>query len=215
MADDGRLSAVIEDNRSDGPDASDLSSPLEEFQRSKPQMSKGEATARNIGSWVMTIAIALGLVFVFNSFAFQAYQIPSPSMVSTLEVGDRVIVSKFSKDPGRGDIIVFDRPLNDPKISDSDPDVLIKRVIGLPGETVESRDGEVYIDETRIAENYLDDGTITTIVEPITVPEGELLVLGDNRSVSKDGRSFGTIPKDLIVGRAIARVWPISRFGTL
>ena len=191
------------------------SSPLEEFQKAKPAMSKREAAARNLGSWVLTIAVALGLVFVFNSFAFQAYQIPSPSMVSTLEVGDRVIVSKFSKDPGRGDIIVFDRPLSDPKSSDSDPDVLIKRVIGLPGETVESRDGEVYVDGTRLGEAYLDEGTVTTIVEPMTVPDGELLVLGDNRAVSKDGRSFGTISKDLIVGRAIARVWPLSRLGSL
>lgn len=180
-----------------------------------PKISAAEAKARNFGGWVLTIAVALGLVFIFNNLVFQAYQIPSPSMVPTLAVGDRVIVSKFSKDPKRGDIIVFDRPANDPKTEDSDPDVLIKRVVGLPGETVKSVNGEVYVDDTRISENYLATDTVTTIVDPITVPEGELLVLGDNRSVSKDGRSFGTISSDLIVGRAIFRVWPLSRLGRL
>ena len=94
--------------------------------------------------------------------------------------------------------------------------MLIKRVIGLPGDTVVAKDGFVRIDGKRLEENYLPAGTSTTDFEqPIKVGPGQILVLGDNRSVSKDGRSFGTISKNLSVGRAVFRIWPVSRFGTL
>lgn len=175
------------------------------------------ATARrkNRTSWAITIVIAVVLTLVVKTYLLQAYSIPSPSMVPTLNVGDRVIVSQLNKDPARGDIVVFDRPPNDPKTSPDDPDVLIKRVIGLPGETVESRDGNVFVDGSALDESYLPDGTVTTFTAPITVPKGEILVLGDNRQVSLDGRTFGPIDKDLIVGRALARIWPISRWSGL
>jgi len=168
-----------------------------------------------IVGWIITISVAIVLTILVKSFILQAYSIPSPSMVPTLEVGDRVVVLQLNTDPARGDIIVFDRPPNDPKTSPDDPDVLIKRVIGLPGETVESRDGKVYVDGKALVEDYLPDGTETIITAPITVPKGDLLVLGDNRSASFDGRFFGPISKKLIVGRAIARIWPFSRIGGL
>lgn len=165
--------------------------------------------------WFLTIGVAVVVTVIFRMFLLQAYSIPSPSMVPTLAVGDRVLVLRINTDPGRGDIVVFDRPANDPKTSPDDPDVLIKRVIGLPGETVESRDGKVYVDGKRLVESYLDSDVTTIISSPIVVPDGEILVLGDNRSQSFDGRYFGTISKDLIVGRAIARIWPVSRLGGL
>ena len=159
--------------------------------------------------------VAVLLTVLVRSFLFQAYSIPSPSMAPTLAIGDRVLVAQLNTDPARGDIIVFDRPANDPKTSPDDPDVLIKRVIGMPGETIESRDGVVYVDGKKLTEDYLPEGTETVITSPKTVPEGTLLVLGDNRSESYDGRYFGPIDKDLIVGRAIARIWPLSRAGGL
>ncbi|HOT79375.1 MAG TPA: signal peptidase I [Microthrixaceae bacterium] len=165
--------------------------------------------------WALTIAVAVVLTIVVKTFILQAYSIPSESMVPTLNVGDRVVVFRLNTDPARGDIVVFDRPANDPKTSPSDPDVLIKRVIGLPGDVVESRDGEVWVNGKQLVEDYLPDGTTTIIDTPITVPSGKLLVLGDNRSRSFDGRIFGPIDKDLVVGRAIARIWPLSRLGGL
>ena len=165
--------------------------------------------------WALTIAVAVVLTIVVKTFILQAYSIPSESMVPTLNVGDRVVVFRLNTDPARGDIVVFDRPTNDPKTSPSDPDVLIKRVIGLPGDVVESRDGEVWVNGKQLVEDYLPDGTTTIIDTPITVPSGKLLVLGDNRSRSFDGRIFGPIDKDLVVGRAIARIWPLSRLGGL
>lgn len=173
------------------------------------------SAASSLVSWAVTIGIAVVLTLIVKSFILQAYSIPSPSMVPTLQVGDRVIVFQLNKDPSRGDVIVFDRPANDPKTSPDEPDVLIKRVIGLPGETVDAREGEVYVDGKRLVEHYLPDEVRTNIPSPIEVPEGHLLVLGDNRQDSLDGRSFGPIDEDLVVGRAIARIWPMSHLGRL
>ncbi len=182
------------------------------FRVNEPTRPSGWRTAT---SWGITILIAVAATLGIRAFVFEQYSIPSTSMVPTLEVGDRVIVSKLNRTPGRGDVVVFDRPANDPARSADDPKVLIKRVIGLPGETVEAREGQVYIDGKPLEENYLPDGTVTSIDEPIDVPEGEILVLGDNRGVSQDGRYFGPIDEDLIVGRAIWRVWPLSRLSGL
>ncbi|MEZ5322683.1 MAG: signal peptidase I [Microthrixaceae bacterium] len=166
-------------------------------------------------SWLLTIGCAVVLTVIIRATLLQAYSIPSPSMVPTLDVGDRVLVSRLSRDPARGDIIVFDRPPRDPKQSPDDPDVLIKRVIGLPGETVSSRDGHVFIDGKSLAEPYLSDQSDTFFPSPIHVGPDELLVMGDNRVNSSDGRVFGPIRKESIVGRAIARIWPLGRIGRL
>ena len=176
---------------------------------------RGPSFGRTALSWVLTVVIAVTATVAVRTFVFQQYSIPSTSMVPTLEVGDRVIVSKLNKTPGRGDVVVFDRPPNNPVLDDSQPEVLIKRVIGLPGETVDAVDGEVTIDGNRLDEDYLGPGTVTTMDEPIAVGDNEVLVMGDNRSVSLDGRTFGPISQDLIVGRSVLRVWPFSRFGGL
>jgi signal peptidase I len=166
--------------------------------------------------WAVTIAVAVVATLIIRTTTAQVYSIPSGSMIPTLQVGDRVVVSKLSTDAGRGDIVVFNRPENDPKRSPTDPDVLIKRVIGLSGETVEARSGKVYIDGKELKESYLPATTLTDRLDrPIVVPEGQILVMGDNRSNSSDGRVFGPISKKLIVGRAIMRLWPLSRFGGL
>lgn len=180
----------------------------------EPDDDKPSAAA-NVGGWVATVLIALALTVVIKTFVFQAYSIPSESMVPTLEVGDYVLVSKLGGDPGRGDIVVFARPANDPKTSPDDPDVLIKRVIGLPGETIDSADGAVVVDGRRLDESYLPEGTTTEFDESITVPAEQILVLGDNRSQSLDGRSFGPIPQEDVVGRGFLRFWPFSRMGGL
>lgn len=205
----GRGSTPPDGDPGDPVDAVDVDGDPSARTRGRPSSSVG----RQAISWILTIAIALGLTIVVKTWAFQAYVIPSESMVPTLEVGDRVLVAKFNTDPGRGDIIVFDRP--DEKRNPTDPDVLIKRVIGLPGETVGFVDGDVWIDGARLEEDYLSDDVTTEFDGDIEVPEGELLVLGDNRNSSQDGRVFGTISKDLIVGRAVMRIWPLGRMGRI
>lgn len=173
------------------------------------------ARSHAIRSWTLTIVLAVAVTLVVKTWLYQPYSIPSASMVPTLEVGDRVVVSKRNTEPGRGDIIVFERPPNDSASGPDAPDVLIKRVIGMPGDTVSAVDGKLYVNDKPLREAYLSEGTSTDIADPIEVPKDHFLVLGDNRQVSQDGRVFGPIHRKLIVGRAILRIWPPNRFGRL
>ena len=168
--------------------------------------------------WALVIVGAIVVAFLVKTFLVQAFQIPSPSMEPTLLEGDRVLVNKLSydlHDVNRGDVIVFGRPAA-LQAGPNDPEDLIKRVIGLPGDTVQTRDGKVYVNDRELDEPYLPDGTMTEgIEEPITVPEGHLWMMGDNRGNSADSRVFGPISEDTIVGRAFMVMWPPGRIGSL
>jgi signal peptidase I len=189
--------------------------------------SRRSRTKRMLIEWVVLIVAALAIAFLIKTFLFQAFYIPSGSMEPTLMIGDRVLVNKLSydfHDVHRGDIIVFVAPKS--AQSDGITD-LVKRVIGLPGETVTGRpDGDVYVNGRRLNEPYLPKDTPTTFssVPPFcgrppdgnpgcVVPPGRLLVLGDNRTESKDGRFFGSIPESSIVGRVFIKIWPLGSIG--
>ena len=172
---------------------------------------KPPSTMRNIVEWVVIIAGALIVAVVVKTFLIQAFYIPSGSMLPTLQEQDRVLVNKLSYDlhpVHRGDIIVFEGP----EQAEGQVKDLIKRVIGLPGDTVESREGVMYVNGKPIKEPYLGPGITTGPLEPITVPPQHYWVMGDNRGNSKDSRFFGPIDKKLIIGRAFVRVWPLSHF---
>jgi signal peptidase I len=126
-------------------------------------------------------------------------------------IGDRILVDKLSyhlHDVHRGDIVVFGKPPGE----DAGPNVkdLVKRVIGLPGDTVSSVAGQVDINGTPLKEPWLVKGTVTTGIQEQKIPPGEYWVMGDNRSDSQDSRFFGPIPKSLIVGRVVMKIWPVS-----
>ena len=179
------------------------------------QPSRSRSAFKSFVEWVVVLGGALLVAFVVKTFLIQAFYIPSSSMESTLLIGDRVLVNKLSYRFGeveRGDILVFERPPQDT----GNPDIkdLIKRVVALPGETVEVRDGEVFINGQRLQEPYLHANDGAT-VEAQTVPADHYWVMGDNRGQSKDSRFFGPISDDLIVGRAFVRIWPISAFKLL
>lgn len=180
--------------------------------------SDGPSPLRNALEWVAVIVGAVLVALLVRNFVVQSFQIPSGSMHPTLLEGDRVLVNRLSyrlHDINRGDVIVFARPDSAPASPD-EPDDLIKRVIALPGETIEAREGKVYIDGRQLDEPYLDPGTLTTgLDEPVTVPDGELFVMGDNRGNSADSRFIGAIPEDSVIGRAFAIIWPPSRFSGL
>lgn len=170
---------------------------------------------RNAIEWLLVIGGALLVALVIKAFLFQAFYIPSASMEPTLTAGDRVLVNKLSydlHDVNRGDVIVFERPPNAPP---SEIEDLIKRAIGLGGDTIEGRDGTVYINGEPLEEPYLPAGTVTEPFAPVQVPEGHVFVMGDNRGDSQDSRVFGPIDEELIVGRAFVTVWPIGRFDLL
>lgn len=178
----------------------------------------GPSPLRNALEWTAVIVGAVLIALLVRNFVVQSFKIPSGSMQPTLIEGDRVLVNRLSyrlHDINRGDVVVFSRPDTAPA-SPGEPEDLIKRVIALPGETVEAHDGKVYVDHKALDEPYLLDGTTTTnLDEPVKVPEGELFVMGDNRGNSSDSRFIGPIPEDSVVGRAFAIIWPPSRFSGL
>jgi signal peptidase I len=165
---------------------------------------------RSLVEWAAVIVGALVVALLVKTFLFQAFSIPSGSMQPTLRPGDRVMVNKLSYrfgDIERGHLIVFERPPSMPELATKD---LIKRVIALPGESVEARDGVVHIDGAALDEPYLPEGTRTENLPRQTIPEGHYLVLGDNRGSSQDGRAFGPIAEELVIGRAFLRIWPVA-----
>ena len=222
-------------------------------ERAREERGFGARLGAAVKEIVVVLAMALTLSFIVKTFLVQAFFIPSESMEDTLLVGDRVVVSKLSPTPfdiERGDIVVFDDPgdwlepspepnrgaaLNAIRsglmfvglLPDTSEGHLIKRVIGMPGDTVQCCDSEGRllvngepIDETA----YLKPGAGTDQQEfNITVPEGRLWVMGDNRGDSSDSRfhdpagdgSDGSVPLDLVVGKAVVTVWPFDRMGGL
>lgn len=173
------------------------------------------SVVRSLVEWALVVGGALVIALVIKTFLLQAFFIPSSSMVSTLNVGDRVLVNKVSyrvHDVNRGDIIVFERPAGE---ADGGITDLIKRVVGLPGDTVEGQNGQVLVNGQPLAEPYLDEGVVTTDFPPTEVPEGHLFMMGDNRGDSRDSRFFGPIDESTIVGRAFFRVWPLGDISTL
>jgi signal peptidase I len=170
---------------------------------------------RNLVEWVLIIGGAFLVAFVVKTFLIQAFFIPSGSMLPTLHEDDRVLVNKLSydlHDVHRGDLVVFERPEGDSVGQIKD---LIKRVVGLPGDRIEARDGHVYINGDLLEEPYLPDGTQTDNLTSQTVPEDHVFVMGDNRGDSMDSRVFHAIDEDLIVGRAFVRVWPLNHLALL
>ena len=191
-----------------------------------PPRKSSNRALRSAVEWLAVIVGALVVALVIKTFLFQAFYIPSQSMEPTLHEGDRVLVNKLSydlHDVNRGDIVVFEKP---PGMTGTIND-LIKRVIALPNETLELRDGRIYIDGRLLEEPYLPDGTVTNpkrvmsgcVGEPsdsrCVVPDETVLVMGDNRENSTDGRWFGPISVDSIVGRAFIKVYPLGDIGFL
>jgi signal peptidase I len=176
---------------------------------------KKDSGLRNAVEWVVIIGGAFLVAFVVKTFLIQAFFIPSGSMLPTLHEDDRVLVNKLSydlHDVHRGDLVVFERPEGEAAGQIRD---LIKRVVGLPGERIEQRDGDVFIDGDLLEEPYLAEGTETTNLDPQTIPQGHVFVMGDNRDDSMDSRVFHAIDEDLIVGRAFIRVWPLPDLALL
>jgi len=152
-------------------------------------------------------AAVLSLVII--TFVVQAFYIPSGSMEPTLMVDDRILVAKFLyrfEPVRRGDVIVFRYPLNPSRD-------FVKRVMGLPGQHVQLKEGVVYIDGTRVSEKGYTIRPDFGNYGPITVPPTEYFVLGDNRNNSEDSRFFGYVPRANIIGRAVFIYWPPQRIG--
>ena len=164
-----------------------------------------------VKTFVLSGVLALGI----RSFVAEARYIPSGSMLPTLQINDRLIIDKLSyefRSPERGDIVVFS-PTDELK-KQNFKDAFIKRVIGLPGETVEVKDGQVYINGQVIQEKYIEDKPNYRF-GPVKVLDNQYLVLGDNRNNSYDSHYWGYVPREKIIGRAVVRFWPPNRVGEI
>ena len=164
---------------------------------------------------IETIVWAFVLAMIIRTFVVQAFWIPSGSMIPTLEIGDRVLVAKFWNwffEPSRGSIYVFTYP------KDRDRD-FVKRIIGLPGDTVDIRDGVVFVNGHPTEEPYVVNHDAYNIrpgeffQRPFTVPQDSYFVMGDNRPNSQDSRFWGFVRRSDLHGPVFFRYWPLTRLG--
>lgn len=162
------------------------------------------------GGWgevIEVLSLAVILAVLMRIFLCEPYYIPSPSMFPELQPGDRVLVNKLVyriQPPKRGNIVVFKFPLDEKKN-------YIKRIIALPGETIEGKQGKILINGQEIAENYLSKEIITGDFGPVKLGTEEYFVLGDNRNDSEDSRYWGPLSAEKIRGKAMLIYWPIKR----
>jgi signal peptidase I len=158
---------------------------------------------------IAAVAVVV-LLFAVRAWVAEPFRIPSGSMEPTLRPGDQVLVDKLSYRghlPARGDLAAFTRP--------GSSDVFLKRVVGLPGDAVEMRDGYLYVDHKRLREPFVDHARVDSVFfGPVRVPRGRVFFMGDNRGDSIDSRDFGAIPRDDLIGRVALLFWPPGRIGT-
>lgn len=192
-------------NKKDKPDESE-----------KEEAQKSTSASREILSWVLTFALAIGAAFLIKNYLIINADVPTGSMENTIMPGDRLIGNRlaFLKDtPERGDVVIFHYP-------DDEEELYVKRVIGLPGEEVRIDDGKIYIDgsETPLEEDYLkEEWTVATGPYLFEVPDDCYLVLGDNRNDSWDARYWDNkyVSIDKILGKGEVIYWPLQDIGKI
>jgi signal peptidase I len=172
--------------------------------------------------FVQSIVLALSVFVLLYLFVAQPNEVKGSSMFPNFENGEYLLTDKLSYqlgNPKRGDVVVFKAPPSEPCAEDECE--YIKRVIGLPGDTVKVEGGQVFLngqklDQTFLPSDYVTEaGAVLQEGVEIQVPEGQYLVMGDNRSHSRDGREFGPIPQNLILGKAFFKYWPVKSVGLI
>ncbi len=192
-------------------------------------VGSGSAVKRQTRWWVELLVVVVGalvIAFLLRTFVVATYSIPSGSMEPTLMIGDRIVVNKLSyhlHGVDTGNIVVFSTPPTE-NCGGAPVTDLVKRVIGLPGQTVSLSEGRVYIDGAPLPEPWLPPAVRTetypgpslaaySLHHPYRVPSGDVYVMGDNRPESCDSRYWGPIHESTIVGKVDVRIWPLSRIG--
>ncbi|HBY20216.1 MAG: signal peptidase I [Clostridiales bacterium GWE2_32_10] len=171
---------------------------------------------KEIFEWVEIIIIALLIVVVLRTYVVEFTQVSGPSMQPTLQDENRLIINRFIynfEEPKRGDVVVFDF---------NKDTSFIKRVIGVPGDKVDIKDGDVYVNDKKLEEHYIKEKIVQmgNVTFPVTVTKDHYFVMGDNRNNSSDSRfkmvgDNGLVAKKAIRGPVIIRIWPFNEFGTL
>lgn len=215
-------------------------------EKKKSKKDKKFNLGKELFEWFYTIAIAFVIVFAVKAFLFDIVKVDGESMYPTLHHGDRLVVQRLAYEPKQGDIIILDSAYKNreayyDKIEETSGKTYssigrffdyfkldsslkrryyVKRIIALPGQTVDIRSGKVYVDGNELEEEYYDGETYITDVSveyPLVVEEDHVFVMGDNRSNSSDSRtsSLGQVPYDAIMGEAVFRILPLGSFGTV
>ncbi|RUS46608.1 signal peptidase I [Cohnella sp. AR92] len=184
--------------------------------RSRSAKPERPAWRKELWDWIRALAIAFIIVVLLRVFVFQLSTVKSISMQPTLYEKQWLFINKISYkfgNPSRGDVVILKDPSDEP----GHKTLLVKRIVGLPGDRLEVRDKKLYVNGTLQVEAYTDADIEDGDIQPFSVSEGHYFVMGDNRhrDSSKDSRSFGEVPESLIKGRADLIIWPISRWGQL
>jgi signal peptidase I len=167
--------------------------------------------------WLCVIALALVLALGVRTFVIQTFYIPSGSMEPTLNVGDRILVFKLAYDfasPATGDVVVFKAPpaekCGDPSVTD-----LVKRIVGLPGQTIWSERNTIYVDGKPLHQDWPHYRLLLTPITRQLIAPNHYFMMGDNHPASCDSRDWGTLPRSDIIGKVVLKIWPLSQFGTI
>jgi signal peptidase I len=177
-----------------------------------PEQAVVPQLRRELRSWTRDLAVALGLALVIIIFLYQPVKVEGTSMAPLLSDQERIFINKFVyrfEPIERGDVVVFWYPLDRSKS-------FIKRVIGLPGDTIEIRSGHLYLNNSELQEPYVPASYLDgSSYGARTIGPEEYFVMGDHRDSSNDSRMFGTVPRDYIYGKAVFAYWPVTQFGSL
>ena len=178
------------------------------------------ARVRSVLSYLVVIALGVAAALALRAFVVEVYEVPTGSMLQTVQLGDRLVGEKVSyrlRDPEPGEIVTFEDP-------EGTGETLLKRVIATEGQEVDLRDGVVYVDGEALEEPYVagkptdplpETGVEGGISYPYVVPDGCVWVMGDNRTNSRDSRYFGAVPVDSVTSRAVLIFWPLEDARTL
>src|SRR6202790_5865529 len=177
-----------------------------------PEIVPSPQLRRELRGWTRDLAVALGLALVIIIFLYQPVKVEGTSMAPLLSDQERIFINKFVyrfEPIGRGDVVLFWHPLDRSKS-------FIKRVVGLPEDTVEIRDGSVFVNGKALSEPYVPPESVDLgTLAPLRVPDGEYFVMGDHRTSSNDSRIFGPVPRKFICGKAVFAYWPVDHFGSI
>ncbi len=186
-------------------------------QKTTPSLEKSSSWQEQTLETFKVILISSILALVIRGFIAEPRYIPSDSMLPTLSQGDRLVIEKVSyhlNSPKTGDIIVFDPPEQLLRVGYQKEQAFIKRVIGTSGDTVEVKQGKVYLNGESLAEDYILESPNYQL-SSIKVPDGQLFVMGDNRNNSNDSHLWGFLPVENVIGKAVLRFFPFQRISLI